>query len=253
MTQVAIETRLPGGDDAAPISAYEPGDWRKVPPGYYAIPVYDWMKFGDDCGPDGTEPVLELLGYVLFQRKTSRVIKTGKKAGQRVGQDNLVGGRRVLASGVTEYRPYPNAKGELSELRYTPWDRLTQEVQNDRFVVEHDLRREGSKEPLCQCGECTRVWRGHREKAAEWVHVSGWEEAYKNAVAAAILENIERGGDTYRALYGQLTGHCGHCGKLLTDPESKLRGIGPDCAGRLRKIAALLTAQAGEQPGAATS
>ncbi len=29
--------------------------------------------------------------------------------------------------------------------------------------------------------------------------------------------------------YGQLTGRCGCCHRTLTDPQSKLRGIGPDC------------------------
>ena len=38
-------------------------------------------------------------------------------------------------------------------------------------------------------------------------------------------------GDTFRAKFGQLTGKCGWCGKRLTDPKSKLIGIGPDCRG----------------------
>jgi hypothetical protein len=38
-------------------------------------------------------------------------------------------------------------------------------------------------------------------------------------------------GDTFRAKFGQLTGRCGCCGKALTDPKSKLIGIGPDCRG----------------------
>lgn len=32
------------------------------------------------------------------------------------------------------------------------------------------------------------------------------------------------------ALYGQKLGHCGICGRTLTDEESRARGIGPTCA-----------------------
>jgi len=50
------------------------------------------------------------------------------------------------------------------------------------------------------------------------------------AIVDAILMDIA-GGDTYRAKFGQLTGKCGCCGMRLTDPKSKLIGIGPDCRG----------------------
>ena len=33
-------------------------------------------------------------------------------------------------------------------------------------------------------------------------------------------------------------GHCGKCGRILTDPESISRGIGPICAGKVNMIAA---------------
>lgn len=33
--------------------------------------------------------------------------------------------------------------------------------------------------------------------------------------------------------YGKELGHCGHCGRTLTDETSRARGIGPVCAGRL--------------------
>jgi hypothetical protein len=35
--------------------------------------------------------------------------------------------------------------------------------------------------------------------------------------------------DQCRADFGKLTGRCGCCGKTLTDPDSKMRGIGPEC------------------------
>lgn len=35
--------------------------------------------------------------------------------------------------------------------------------------------------------------------------------------------------------YGHATGECGVCGRLLTDPESVAAGIGPVCAGKVRR------------------
>lgn len=32
-----------------------------------------------------------------------------------------------------------------------------------------------------------------------------------------------------RTKFGQLIGRCGCCGRALTDPQSKMRGIGPEC------------------------
>ena len=38
-----------------------------------------------------------------------------------------------------------------------------------------------------------------------------------------------------RAVFGAVTGRCGCCGRTLTDPDSRMRGIGPECAkGKLR-------------------
>ena len=33
------------------------------------------------------------------------------------------------------------------------------------------------------------------------------------------------------------TGRCGRCARLLTVPESVARGIGPECAGKMRAVA----------------
>ena len=44
--------------------------------------------------------------------------------------------------------------------------------------------------------------------------------------------------DTHAALvrYGHELGHCGMCGLELTDEESRARGIGPVCAGKLAAL-----------------
>ena len=53
----------------------------------------------------------------------------------------------------------------------------------------------------------------------------GWSLADLRDVADALV----RDADELRANFGLFTGMCGCCGRRLTDPASKLRGIGPDC------------------------
>ncbi len=49
-----------------------------------------------------------------------------------------------------------------------------------------------------------------------------------------ILNKIAADGPKKAMLrYGRELGHCGHCGRTLTNPESIERGIGPVCAGKM--------------------
>lgn len=52
----------------------------------------------------------------------------------------------------------------------------------------------------------------------------------KDAIVAAI---IAAGPEACMARYGQELGECGRCGKTLTDADSRARGIGPDCLGKM--------------------
>lgn len=54
--------------------------------------------------------------------------------------------------------------------------------------------------------------------------------ATKDAIVAAI---IAAGPEACMARYGQEIGECGRCGKTLTDADSRARGIGPDCLGKM--------------------
>lgn len=58
---------------------------------------------------------------------------------------------------------------------------------------------------------------------------NGWS---KSTIDRLVLD-VE-GDDTFRPTFGKLTGRCGCCGKTLTDPTSKMLGIGPDCRGYRR-------------------
>lgn len=226
-----IDGIAPEDVPTAPLGAFEPADWHAVPKGFYALPVHDWTKFGDECSAreDDPEPPLDLLGWRLFARKVPVVIKTGERAGQAIGRDAFITGQRVLARGVEpriiRYRETEGAP--VQYLRYTPSERLKRVIESDKFVAEHTTRREGDTSPACRCPECTGpdgAWiRQH------WKPVPDQANAYANEVASALIYSIEKEDDAFRKLYGLLTGRCGRCGRLLTDRESRRLGIGPDC------------------------
>jgi hypothetical protein len=64
------------------------------------------------------------------------------------------------------------------------------------------------------------------QMAREWLGAGGH---IKQIVDTIMLDIADQ--DLFRAQYGKVTGRCGHCRKALTDPKSKLIGIGPDCRG----------------------
>ena len=227
MTETTIASPLPILDGFPPIaaSACQPSDWHDVPKGFYAMPVWDWERFTDEIGMDKNDPapVAELLGFLLFERKIPRMFKTGKRSGQRAGQDQLTTGHRVLAQDVAEYSIWP---GTDHEVRFTSSDRLKSEIDSDRHLIEHEYIFDGDLSRPCRCPSCL-----DRNDDGRWKAAPNQAEAYRNSVATMFLDGIKKHDDIYRKLYGQITGNCGMCGTVLTDPTSKLLGIGPDCRG----------------------
>lgn len=66
------------------------------------------------------------------------------------------------------------------------------------------------------------------------IHANGLRiNAVKGTDAEAILDQIAADPLAASAEYGKHTGVCGMCMRMLTNPESVARGIGPICAGRL--------------------
>lgn len=70
-----------------------------------------------------------------------------------------------------------------------------------------------------------------------FVKVQASDETFpiKNrAMRQAILDRIDEVGVEEAMLrYGREIGRCGHCGRTLTNEESRARGIGPVCAGKM--------------------
>lgn len=55
----------------------------------------------------------------------------------------------------------------------------------------------------------------------------------EKAAREAVLDKIAKNPRKAMLRYGQELGKCGHCGRTLTDEESRARGIGPICAGKV--------------------
>lgn len=218
---------------SAPLGAFDEADWHDVPEGFYLLPVHDWTKFSNECGVDDDDetPPLDFLGFRVIVRETPTLIKAGKRAGQSIGQDRFIVGRLVLARGVQErvieHREKVDGPVTYTE-RLTPSDRLKREVEGDKWGAEHDLVRDGDASPSCQCDGC--IADAHLGLTLRWKPAP--PDAYANEVAAALIHSIKNENDALRRLYGQLTGHCGMCGRFIHDPESKRLGLGPDCRGR---------------------
>lgn len=74
----------------------------------------------------------------------------------------------------------------------------------------------------------------HRFRVGQLVARPGHEQRREllRTTAAELLADIQTlltDPDRYRQLWGTYSGKCGWCGRRLTDPESRLLGVGPDC------------------------
>jgi len=82
---------------------------------------------------------------------------------------------------------------------------------------------------LADRAEFEEVWREIEDDRADADEGFGPGGYLKMTIDAILLDVA--GPDSYRAKFGQLTGKCGCCGRRLTDPKSKMLGIGPECRG----------------------
>lgn len=131
-------------------------DWRNIPAGWYAIPLVE-----DDLDDDDPH-FCRVIGHKLFERKTSTVMKNGRRRGKDYIKSSLVYDAQV---GEDAMRAYVQRTGE------------------------------------------TRT-------------VSAWD-------VIAIRDAPE----VWGKVFADLTGRCCACNKVLTDPASKVAGMGPDCRG----------------------
>lgn len=89
-------------------------------------------------------------------------------------------------------------------------------------------------------GEQLRFYRVDRPTEGRWagrtfVNMYASDERYpvRGERAREVLALIAAAPQEAMERYGRELGKCGHCGRTLTDEESRARGIGPVCAGRM--------------------
>lgn len=78
-------------------------------------------------------------------------------------------------------------------------------------------------------------WKGFRfivRLRADGGHTFQEDRIADAAHRAAIFAYLTAHTEECAARYGHLTNHCGMCNRVLSDPESIARGIGPICAGK---------------------
>lgn len=68
-----------------------------------------------------------------------------------------------------------------------------------------------------------------------FVKVQASDELHRvyGSTALAVLKEIAKDPKAAMIRYGMEIGACGHCGRTLTNPDSRAAGIGPICAGKM--------------------
>lgn len=127
---------------------------------------------------------------------------------------------------VWEYSDDEDAEPPL--LGHTTYQRIVARTTRNGKRRGRDAFRTGALIPAPGVDPVHLADTVRRERALD---VEMWGPGASTQCVLDILLYDVRNTDTYRALFGQLTGHCGYCGRELTDPESKMHGIGPDCRG----------------------
>jgi hypothetical protein len=77
-----------------------------------------------------------------------------------------------------------------------------------------------------------KLWIGNRGGWKLYLQVSDDQYPVKRGDDMLVLAQIARDPRAASALYGQLIGSCGVCGRTLTNDESRALGIGPVCRTR---------------------
>lgn len=86
-----------------------------------------------------------------------------------------------------------------------------------------------------QDGKSVKFYKVDRPTEGRWagytfVKVQAGDEYHRVPAQRAILRRIaEQGAEECMLRYGRELGHCGHCGRTLTNDESRAVGIGPVC------------------------
>ncbi len=131
---------------------------------------------------------------------------------------------------VTDWHEWMNrdCEGEANIIAYRMFSRTEARTCRNGRVIGRNRFITGAVwvEPGADPERVRAEIRDDDELAREWLGAGG---ELKQVIDSILLDIADQ--DSFRAQYGKITGRCGHCRKALTDPKSKLIGIGPDCRG----------------------
>lgn len=110
---------------------------------------------------------------------------------------------------------------------------------NATFIIKRTIKRPYTRRGKFMWGRSTRAWVNIpvgvielRKQVGDTKELIGeqypGEDCYRGELGK-IIEAIGQFPYPSMELYGKLIGACAYCGRSLTDPLSRLRGIGPDC------------------------
>lgn len=162
-----------------------------------------------------TAPMAKFIRGLLDSRAVSDDLKARWSAQVVEGHETLSKEKGHKAIDWLKKQPY------APKVVPTPVERPTFEVPDGRYALDSIS---GKNEIVFYRVTKNRgYWNVDLQVSDNWVRVN-WDKAQ------SVLSRIEKDGwKEAMARYGKELEFCGHCGKPLTDDESRARGIGPVC------------------------
>ena len=180
---------------------------------------------GTGTGHGRVKPQLphDMLELVLWAETTqdATLLDIAKRARQygslTPGQARLISARRA----ATQPRPQARPTAPTTPAQPVP------HVHEGRYALRRSDGTVGFF--VVQC-PTEGKWAGYTFVKRQ---ISDNVTPVRGDAAARVLRAIAKDPQAAMLLYGQELGHCGHCGRALTNEDSRRDGIGPICARKM--------------------
>jgi hypothetical protein len=180
-------------------------------------------RVADHLAPQYSAKQADFVKSLASERNTSSLPAAAARTLTAV-QRGLYASKREASALIDELKALPKDPA-LRPPNTTGLGALYDQVPDGRYAVEH------GGQPVRFYRVATSEATGRRwmmVQASDDLHRIGYQqkvEALTQVLADGVQVAMER--------YGRELGHCGHCGRTLTNDESITRGIGPVCASRM--------------------
>jgi Family of unknown function (DUF6011) len=180
-------------------------------------------RMADHLAPNASDKQREFVKSLASERNVAGLPAAAARTLAAV-QRGLYASKREASALIDELKALPKDPA-LRPPNTTGLGALYDQVPDGRYAVEH------GGQPVRFYRVATSEATGRRwmmVQASDDLHRIGYQqkvEALTQVLADGVQAAMER--------YGRELGHCGHCGRTLTNDESITRGIGPVCASRM--------------------